>query len=76
LFPARWSHGGDPGMVSRCLQALCRMSAQYPVLYVSGEESAAQVALRAKRLALDVSSIQVLAENDFIDVVCVSSLLA
>jgi len=56
--------GGDPGIgkSTLLLQALCRMSAQYPVLYVSGEESAAQVALRAKRLALDTSATQVLAE--------------
>ena len=56
--------GGDPGVgkSTLLLQALCRMSAQYPVLYVSGEESAAQVALRAKRLALDEAATQVLAE--------------
>ena len=56
--------GGDPGIgkSTLLLQALCRMSAQYPVLYVSGEESAAQVALRAKRLALDTSTTQVLTE--------------
>ena len=56
--------GGDPGIgkSTLLLQALCRMSAQYPVLYVSGEESAAQVALRAKRLALDASATRVLAE--------------
>jgi DNA repair protein RadA/Sms len=38
------------------------MSAEHAVLYVSGEESAAQVALRAKRLALDVTATKVLAE--------------
>jgi DNA repair protein RadA/Sms len=56
--------GGDPGIgkSTLLLQALTRMSAQYPVLYVSGEESAAQVALRAKRLQLDASGTRVLAE--------------
>jgi DNA repair protein RadA/Sms len=56
--------GGDPGIgkSTLLLQALCRMSAAQPVLYVSGEESAAQVALRARRLALDVTSTKVLAE--------------
>jgi len=56
--------GGDPGIgkSTLLLQALARMSAQCPVLYVSGEESAAQVALRGKRLALDVSGTRVLAE--------------
>jgi DNA repair protein RadA/Sms len=56
--------GGDPGIgkSTLLLQALCRMSAAHPVLYVSGEESASQVALRAKRLALDVTATKVLAE--------------
>lgn len=56
--------GGDPGIgkSTLLLQALCTMSAAHTVLYVSGEESAAQVALRGKRLALDVSATRVLAE--------------
>jgi DNA repair protein RadA/Sms len=56
--------GGDPGIgkSTLLLQALCRMSAEHAVLYVSGEESSAQVALRARRLALDVTTTQVLAE--------------
>ncbi|NBQ39339.1 MAG: DNA repair protein RadA, partial [Alphaproteobacteria bacterium] len=36
--------------------------AQHSVLYISGEESAQQVALRAKRLALDVRSVDLYAE--------------
>ncbi len=56
--------GGDPGIgkSTLLLQALCRMSAAHAVLYVSGEESSAQVALRARRLALDVTATKVLAE--------------
>ncbi len=56
--------GGDPGIgkSTLLLQALSFMSAQHSVLYVSGEESAQQVALRAKRLALDVQSIHLYAE--------------
>ena len=56
--------GGDPGIgkSTLLLQALCRMSAEHAVLYVSGEESSAQVALRARRLALDVTTTRVLAE--------------
>ncbi len=56
--------GGDPGIgkSTLLLQALSYMSARHPVLYVSGEESAQQVALRAKRLTLDVSSVDLLAE--------------
>ncbi len=38
------------------------MSARHSVLYVSGEESAQQVALRAKRLTLDVQSVHLYAE--------------
>ncbi|MBA2658327.1 MAG: DNA repair protein RadA [Nitrosospira sp.] len=56
--------GGDPGIgkSTLLLQALCHMSATRNVLYVSGEESARQVALRAKRLALDAKAVHLLAE--------------
>lgn len=56
--------GGDPGIgkSTLLLQALSYMSERRPVLYVSGEESAQQVALRAKRLALDVKAVDLLAE--------------
>ncbi|UJP01742.1 MAG: DNA repair protein RadA [Nitrosomonas sp.] len=56
--------GGDPGIgkSTLLLQALSFMSAQHSVLYISGEESAQQVALRAKRLALDVNSVDLYAE--------------
>ena len=47
-------------------QALARLAqAAQNVLYVSGEESGEQVALRARRLQLDVGRMQLLAEiND------------
>lgn len=56
--------GGDPGIgkSTLLLQALSHMSASHKVLYVSGEESARQVALRAKRLVLNVANVQLLAE--------------
>lgn len=56
--------GGDPGIgkSTLLLQALSHMSAHRYVLYVSGEESARQVALRAKRLVLDVKAVHLLAE--------------
>ncbi len=56
--------GGDPGIgkSTLLLQTLCHMSSTHNVLYVSGEESARQVALRAKRLALDASAVHMLAE--------------
>ena len=56
--------GGDPGIgkSTLLLQALAYLSGHYPVLYVSGEESAQQIALRAKRLALKAQSVKILAE--------------
>ncbi len=56
--------GGDPGIgkSTLLLQALCHLGASNKVLYVSGEESAQQIALRARRLALDAGPVQLLAE--------------
>ncbi len=56
--------GGDPGIgkSTLLLQALSHLSHDQTILYVSGEESARQIALRAKRLALDVSAVPLLAE--------------
>jgi len=59
--------GGDPGIgkSTLLLQALAQLAAAEAVLYVSGEESAAQVALRAQRLGIDAARLprlKVLAE--------------
>lgn len=56
--------GGDPGIgkSTLLLQALAGLSAAHFVLYVSGEESAQQIALRAKRLDLNTCTIKLLAE--------------
>jgi len=56
--------GGDPGIgkSTLLLQALDALSRQMKVLYVTGEESGAQVALRAHRLGLDGSKVRVQAE--------------
>ena len=56
--------GGDPGIgkSTLLLQALARLAASHPVLYVSGEESAEQVALRANRLQLDARGLLLLTE--------------
>lgn len=56
--------GGDPGIgkSTLLLQALASLSASLKVLYCSGEESAEQVALRARRLALNSDRVQLLTE--------------
>ncbi|NOT17377.1 MAG: DNA repair protein RadA [Sulfuriferula sp.] len=56
--------GGDPGVgkSTLLLQALTAMSEQHKTLYVSGEESARQIALRANRLQLDGGKLALLAE--------------
>jgi DNA repair protein RadA/Sms len=56
--------GGDPGIgkSTLLLQALDALSTQLPVLYVTGEESGAQVALRARRLGLSGARVRVVAE--------------
>jgi DNA repair protein RadA/Sms len=56
--------GGDPGIgkSTLLLQALANMSRVKKALYVSGEESGAQIALRAKRLAVDAGDLGLQAE--------------
>jgi DNA repair protein RadA/Sms len=56
--------GGDPGIgkSTLLLQALSQLSGACTTLYVSGEESAQQVALRARRLGLQPTGLNVLAE--------------
>ena len=56
--------GGDPGIgkSTLLLQAAEALSRQMKVLYVTGEESGAQVALRARRLGLEGLQLRLLAE--------------
>ncbi len=56
--------GGDPGIGKSTLflQALAEIAPRHKTLYVSGEESAEQVALRATRLALDAGDVELIAE--------------
>ncbi|HSN39986.1 MAG TPA: DNA repair protein RadA [Burkholderiales bacterium] len=56
--------GGDPGIgkSTLLLQSLAEIGAGRRVLYVSGEESPQQIALRARRLGLDARHVHVLAE--------------
>ncbi|MCA1799319.1 MAG: DNA repair protein RadA [Xanthomonadaceae bacterium] len=57
--------GGDPGIgkSTLLLQAVVHCAQERPVLYVTGEESPAQVALRASRLGADAGPVQLLAET-------------
>src|SRR4051812_9316681 len=56
--------GGDPGIgkSTLLLQALANISHLKSTLYVSGEESGAQIALRARRLGVDGKELKLQAE--------------
>jgi DNA repair protein RadA/Sms len=61
--------GGDPGigkstLLLAALDRLARATPDRPVLYVSGEESARQVKLRADRLGVVAENLRVLSETD------------
>src|SRR5438270_13284475 len=62
--------GGEPGVgkSTLLLMALAAMSRQRRALLVTGEESVAQVKLRAERLG-GASAVEILAETD-LDIVC------
>lgn len=51
--------GGDPGIgkSTLLLQTISKMSSQLAALYVSGEESEQQIALRARRLDLNIDNV-------------------
>ncbi len=57
--------GGDPGIgkSTLLLQALATIGDAAQVLYVSGEESSDQIALRARRLGLKGDRLRLLTEN-------------
>ncbi len=56
--------GGDPGIgkSTLLLQALAHLAESAKVLYVTGEESGEQVALRARRLSLETRKLTLMAE--------------
>ncbi len=56
---------GDPGIgkSTLLLQLACKLSKTIPVLYVSGEESAGQIRLRAKRLGLQDAEVHLISTN-------------
>ncbi|MCB1858265.1 MAG: DNA repair protein RadA [Gammaproteobacteria bacterium] len=57
--------GGDPGIgkSTLLLQTLCALSSTLSSLYVTGEESAEQISLRAERLGLPRDNLRLLTET-------------
>lgn len=64
--------GGDPGIGKSTilLQTLCRLAQDIPALYITGEESQQQVAMRARRLSLPEDRLRVMTET------CIESIIA
>ena len=62
--------GGDPGIgkSTLMLQIMSDLAEKYKVLYVSGEESANQIKLRADRLGVGQSNILLYPETDMHDI--------
>lgn len=63
--------GGSPGAgkSTLLLQTMCRLADQMNVLYITGEESLQQVALRAQRLFLPTNKLRMLAETS-VETIC------
>ena len=63
--------GGHPGAgkSTLLLQTMCHLAEQMPALYVTGEESLQQVAMRAKRLGLPTGQLQMLSETS-VETIC------
>ncbi|HGY9624520.1 DNA repair protein RadA [Pseudomonas juntendi] len=64
--------GGDPGIGKSTilLQTLCNIATRMPALYVTGEESQQQVAMRSRRLGLPQDQLKVMTET------CIESIIA
>ena len=58
--------GGHPGAgkSTLLLQVLCHLASAHTTLYVTGEESLQQVAMRAQRLGLPTQDLKMLSETD------------
>ncbi|KFK54615.1 DNA repair protein RadA, partial [Vibrio vulnificus] len=63
--------GGNPGAgkSTLLLQTMCQLSANMNALYVTGEESLQQVAMRASRLGLPKEHLKMLSETN-VDKIC------
>ncbi|MEY4642485.1 MAG: hypothetical protein RLZZ227_2479 [Pseudomonadota bacterium] len=66
--------GGNPGAgkSTLLLQIMCKLSQQMETLYVTGEESLQQVAMRAKRLALPMDKLKMLAETNIAEITAIA----
>ncbi len=66
--------GGHPGAgkSTLLLQVLCHLSSQHTTLYVTGEESLQQVAMRAQRLSLPTKDLKMLSETN-VEQLCITA---
>ena len=65
--------GGDPGVgKSTALLQVCSGLTDLKTLYVTGEESPQQIAMRAKRLGLAAGSMRIMAETE-VETVCAAA---
>jgi len=66
--------GGDPGIgkSTLLLQVAASVSSSRAVLYASGEESVAQVSLRATRLSLAAAAVSVVAETELASILALA----
>jgi DNA repair protein RadA/Sms len=58
--------GGNPGAgkSTLLLQTLCHLAGTMPALYITGEESPQQVAMRAQRLSLPTDQLRLMSETN------------
>ncbi len=66
--------GGNPGAgkSTLLLQTVCKLSSQTRVLYITGEESLEQVAIRAQRLALPTERVRIGAETSIDNIISIA----
>lgn len=66
--------GGSPGAgkSTLLLQTLCHLAAAMSALYITGEESLQQVAMRAQRLGLPTDKLQLLSETS-VESICATA---
>lgn len=66
--------GGNPGIgkSTLLLQALCNLGKHHKVLYITGEESLQQIAMRARRLELPEDKLLMLAETQIEKIITIA----